>query len=259
MPSKLLRKPATLLWPAARLPILIAPGEVHVWAWTFERDGTPAEEDLRILDDVERKRAARFHFPEDQLRYSVCHANLRRVLASYLGRPPESLAFRDGSGGKPELAVDESTAERACLRFNLSHSKSVAALAVSVDVEVGVDVEDIRPIEADVAKRYFSPAENASLAALAGSEWLAGFYRCWTRKEAVLKAEGVGLRTPLDSFDVSLLEQAEAAVLRVRPEAKFKSKWFLHHLAAAEGTMGALAVDNEAAAVSVRALARDSR
>jgi len=253
MASKVLHQPATLLWPTARLPIPLAAGEVHVWAWTFDRDGSPADADLRILDDFERKRTARFHFPADQVRYSVCHANLRRILASYLGAPPESLIFREGSGGKPELAVDGGS-----LQFNLSHSKSVAAAAVSIDIEVGVDVEDIRPIEADVAKRYFSPAENASLAALAGSEWLAGFYRCWTRKEAILKAEGVGLRTPLDSFDVSLLEGEAAAVLAVRPESKLKSKWFLHHLAIAERTMGALAVASEAAAVSVRALAGDS-
>jgi len=238
-----------LLWPTARLPVALAPGEVHVWAWTFDRGGKVAEKDLRILDELERKRTARFHFPVDQVRYSVCHANLRRILGSYVGLSPESVAFREGSGGKPELADDE-----ASLRFNLSHSKSVAALAVSLDVEVGVDVEDIRPIEADVAKRYFSPAENASLSALGGWEWLEAFYRCWTRKEAILKAEGVGLRTPLDSFDVSLLEGEAAAVLGVRPEARFRSRWWLQHLAVAEGTMGALAVDREAA-VSLRTLA----
>jgi 4'-phosphopantetheinyl transferase len=236
-----------LLWPTSRLPVALAPGEVHVWAWTFSRDGSPAEEDLRILDELERKRVARFRFPVDQVRYAVCHANLRRILGSYVGLAPESVGFREGAGGKPELA-DKS------LRFNLSHSKSVAALAVSMDVEVGVDVEDIRPIDTDVAKRYFSPAENASLAALGGWERLEAFYRCWTRKEAILKAEGVGLRTPLDWFDVSLREGEAAAVLGVRPEAAFRSRWLLHSLAVAEGTMGALAVDREAA-VSLRTLA----
>jgi len=250
--ARLSTKPATLLWPTARLPVPLAPGEVHVWAWTFDQDGAPAEEDLRILDDDEKRRAARYHFPVDQVRYSMSHANMRRILGSYLGSHPESLVFRDGAGGKPELAVDP-------LRFNLSHSKSVAALAVSFDIEIGVDVEDLRPIDPDVAKRYFSPAENASLATLAGWEWLRAFYRCWTRKEAILKAEGVGLRTPLDSFDVSLLEGDQAAVLGVRPEARFESKWFLHHLAPAEGTMGALAVGSEAAILRVRTLAAHSR
>jgi 4'-phosphopantetheinyl transferase len=248
------RQPATLLWPPGRLPAALREGEVHLWAWTFDRGGEPAPEDLRILDDFERGRTARFRFSLDQVRYSLCHANMRRILASYLDQPPESLAVREAFGGKPEL-----TGEPARLRFNLSHSRSVAALAVALDMEVGVDMEDVRPIETDVAKRYFSPTEFASLSTLGGQSWLDGFYRCWTRKEAILKAEGLGLRIPLDAFDVSLLADEPAALLAARPEARLTAQWNLHHLSVAAGTMGALAVAHPSPKISMAAFESESQ
>ena len=87
------------------------------------------------------------------------------------------------------------------------------------------------------------------MAALTGQDWLDAFYRCWTRKEAVLKVEGVGLRIPLDSFDVSVLADEPAALLAARPEAKLTAAWHLHHLAAATGTMGALAIGDASARI----------
>ena len=142
---------------------------------------------------------------------------MRRILGSYLRRSPESLVYREAEGGKPELVL---TTNEPPLRFNLSHSKSIALLAVCLDSEIGVDVEDIRPIERDVATRFFSPAEIASMAPLDGEAWFDAFYRCWTRKEAILKVEGMGLRIPLDSFDVSVLADEPADLLAVRPKSK---------------------------------------
>jgi len=242
-----------LLWPTAPSPQSIASAEVHLWAWTFGGADAPNDRDLEILDPHERQRTARYRFPVDQIRYAVCHANMRRILGSYLGRLPESLVFGEDAGGKPFLADDASG-----LRFNLSHSKTLAVLAVALDMEVGVDVEDIRPIESDVAKRFFSPREVASLATLekpqSWSEWLDGFYRCWTRKEAILKAEGAGLRTPLDSFDVSLLPDEPVALLDARAEAKLTCNWHLFHFSPADGVMGALAVSIAPAAVGMYSL-----
>ncbi len=229
--------PPALLWPAAPLPGAIAAGDVHAWAWTIDGRGEPLDNDLRLLDDRERQRTARFIFMKDRVRYSICHANMRRILGSYLHRSPESIEFVDGPGGKPSLVPSTIP-----LRFNLSHSKTIALLAVASRMEVGVDVENVRPIEAGVAERFFSPAELKRLATLDGEEWLHGFYRCWTRKEAVLKVEGVGLRIPLDSFDVSLLPEEPAALLAARPEAKLTADWRLHHLEPAAEVMGALAV-----------------
>ena len=247
MTSRISTQPASLLWPARGLPAEIRPGEVHVWAWTFTSPDEPSEADLEVLDEKERRRTARFYFAPDRVRYSLCHANMRRILGSYLGKPPQSLVYREAEGGKPELIFEASDPPP---RFNLSHSKSLALLAVTLDSKVGVDVEDVRPIERDVAKRFFSPAEIASMAPLEGEEWLDAFYRCWTRKEAILKVEGLGLRIPLDSFDVSLRTDEPAALLAARPKAKLTAHWHLHHLAPARGSMGALAVGDAAAQIT---------
>jgi 4'-phosphopantetheinyl transferase len=235
-----------LLWPEKGLPVELGSKEIHVWAWSFMGLSEPSAGDLMILDEQERKRTARFYFAPDKVRYSSCHANMRRILGSYLRRPPESLVYREAEGGKPELDL---TASELPLRFNLSHSKSIALLAVNLGSEVGVDVEDIRPIERDVAARFFSPAEIASMAPLDGEAWFDAFYRCWTRKEAILKVQGVGLRIPLDSFDVSVLAEEPAALLAVRPRSKLSAHWHLHNLEPAEGSMAALAAASSAAEI----------
>jgi 4'-phosphopantetheinyl transferase len=240
-------QPGSLLWPKKTVPVEIGLQDVHVWAWTFTSPSEPSAADLKILDEQERRRTARFYFSPDKVRYSVCHANMRRILGSYLRRPPESLIYREAEGGKPELVL---TADELPLRFNLSHSKSIALLAISLNAEVGVDVEDIRPIERDVAIRFFSPTEIANMASLDGDALLDAFYRCWTRKEAILKVEGMGLRIPLDSFDVSLLADQPAALLTARPESKLTAYWHLHHLAPTQGSMAALAVASSVAKIN---------
>jgi len=246
MASRIPHNPGSLLWPRQSLPVEIGFEEVHIWAWSFGTAAEPTDYDLEILDKQERQRTERFYFAPDKVRYSVCHASMRRILGSYLDRPSDSLVYREAEGGKPELVLEPG---QLPLRFNLSHSKSVALLAVTLGMAVGVDVEDIRAIERGVAERFFSSAEIAAMAPLGGEEWLNAFYRCWTRKEAILKVEGTGLRVPLDSFDVSLLRDEPAALLAARPESKLMTSWQLHHLSPAEGIVGALAIGDAAALV----------
>jgi 4'-phosphopantetheinyl transferase len=97
----------------------------------------------------------------------------------------------------------------------------------------------VRPIEPEVADSHFSASERSQLNQLQGDAWLLGFYRCWTRKEAILKAEGVGLSRPLDSFDVSLLPDEAAKLLGTR--SQFSYSWRLHDLSPSAGTIGAVA------------------
>src|SRR5271170_3752274 len=109
-------QPGSLLWPEKGLPVEIGREEIHVWAWTFSGPTEPSAADLKTLDEQERKRTARFYFAPDQVRYSFCHANMRRILGSYLRRSPESLVYREAESGKPKLLL--TTAELP-LRFNL--------------------------------------------------------------------------------------------------------------------------------------------
>ena len=222
-----------LTWPHSSFRETIAPDEVHLWAWALQPAPRGLSHCLEVLDHQELERMQRFHFAADAERYAVAHGNLRRILGAYLSLAPEKLSFRNNRFGKPELPSEIS------LKFSLSHSKSIAVLAVDPERPVGVDVEDVRPIEADVAERHFSATELSDLRGLEGDTWLTGFYRCWTRKEAILKAEGVGLSRALDSFDVSLLPDRKVELIATRQS--FSYPWRLHEVVPSSGTIGALA------------------
>lgn len=229
------------IWPPVRAPQKIAAEQIHVWGWLLDScfdSAGQAKSQIRLLDAKELERFHRFHFECDRARFAFAHANVRRILGAYLDREPEHILFSANTFGKPELVTE---AQTRTLHFNLSHSRSVALLAVSIDTELGVDVEDLRPIEPEVAESHFSPTELAALSSLEGEAWLQGFYHCWTRKEAILKAEGVGLNLPLYSFDVSLIPGLPAKLLGVRPPAVFHHPWTLHNLATPLGTVAALA------------------
>jgi len=221
-------------WPTSQIRTAISVDEVHVWAWPLEAVAEDLSAHIEILDPVELQRMDRFHFARDRERYAVAHANLRRILGGYLHQPAEKISFHANRFGKPELAGEASS-----LNFSLSHSRSIAVLAVAHGLPVGVDVEDVRPIEPEVAATNFSAGELSDLSQLTGDAWLGGFYRCWTRKEAILKAEGVGLHRALDSFDVGLLPGAPAELLGTR--VRFLYPWKLYDASPAPGTIGALA------------------
>ena len=222
-----------LAWPVSRIPGTIAPDEVHLWAWAFPSATADPAAPIEVLDDQERARMQRFHFAPDRERYAVAHTNLRRILGEYLNESPERICFRANRFGKPELARE------ASVNFSLSHCRSIAVLAVANGQPVGVDVEDVKPVEPEVAGTHFSAIELSNLNRLHGDAWLSGFYRCWTRKEAILKAEGVGLSRALDSFDVELLQDKLPQLLGTRES--FSHPWTLHDLLPSSSTIGALA------------------
>ncbi len=194
-----------------------------------------------MLSSEEQRRAARFHFERDRRRFIGSHAALREILSLYLGEPPASLEFVTRVHGKPELAS-------GAPRFNLSHSGELALIGVAGNRELGVDVERVRAQVAieRIARRFFSASEAAALFAYPGSERDAAFFRCWTRKEAYVKARGGGLRIPLASFDVSL-DEGRARLLRA-PDIE---RWTLHSLAVPPGYVAAAVVEGEPEQVGV--------
>ena len=225
---------SALTWPASGIITAISPDEVHLWGWPLQTVAADLSAHVEILEPAELERMHRFHFAADRERYAVAHANLRRILGGYLHQPANKISFRANRFGKPELAGNASS-----LQFSLSHSHSIAVLAVAQGLPLGVDVEEVRPIEPEVAATHFSAIELTYLSQLTGDAWLSGFYRCWTRKEAILKAEGVGLHRALDSFDVGLLPGAPAELLGTR--MRFLYPWKLYDVSPALGTVGALA------------------
>jgi 4'-phosphopantetheinyl transferase len=152
-----------------------------------------------ILSLEERQRAARFRFPEHGVGFRVCHATLRQILGRYLEVPANQVALVTESTGKPHLSGSSG------LCFNLSHSGDLALLAVTNGWEVGVDVEAVRfDLPVDGLARFFTDSEREKLMATGDGDPRARlFFRWWTRKEAVLKAEGSGLSGGLDRLDIS--------------------------------------------------------
>lgn len=216
---------------------LAAPHSVEVWRAALQ-DITNAERDFPLLSENERARAARFHFERDRHRFIAAHGFLRRQLARHLGAEPGSIVFGAGLRGKPFVAAPETT-----LQFNLSHSGDYALLAVTGGPAVGVDIERITDIEHDlIAAHFFSALEREQLRGLSGDEKATAFAACWTRKEAYLKATGVGVTGGLDHFDVSLLPGVPAALIADRrgPDA---ARWRMANLDAPAGYAAALAVE----------------
>ena len=175
------------------------------------------------LNTEELQRASRFMHEGKQRQFVVCRAALRDILAQYLGLRPRDVAFGYAEHGKPRLANAE-LGNR--LRFNLTHSRHLALCAVTAEQEVGVDAEYIRPDRADesLARRFFARGEVAALMAVAEADHPRAFYRCWTSKEAYLKALGDGLQRPLDSFCVAV-DRADAALLEVDDAPDEARRW----------------------------------
>ena len=149
----------------------------------------------RVLDDAERERAERFHFEADRQSYIAAHALTRLTLSRYVDRPPEALGFVAGAHGKPEI-------DDGSLRFNLSHTRGLVAVAVARAGDLGVDVERVDPrrLGLDLADRFFAPAECAHLRSLPAAAQTDAAYAFWTLKESYIKAIGLGLACPLDAF-----------------------------------------------------------
>jgi len=210
------------------------PVEIGLWVWSLDVDADRRGRLASLLSRDERTRAARLVFDRDRERFIVGRGRLREILSQHLGIDAATLQFSYSQYQKPFL-------EGSGLRFNVSHSEGVAALVVGREFDIGVDVEFVRPLKEDVAGRYFSQAEVAALAELPTDDQLGGFYRCWTRKEAVIKAIGDGLSHPLNSFDVSVETIDEPLLERLDGDVDATRHWRLAHFEPIPGFIGAVA------------------
>jgi 4'-phosphopantetheinyl transferase len=210
---------------------------IHVWKLSLEVDPQRLAQLRATLAADELERADRFYFERHRVRFAAGRGLVREILAHYLGTGPQRLVFAYNEYGKPTLTGDHTGA----LSFNLSHSGAAGLLAVGLRGELGVDLEEYRPGKGDeeVAKQYFSRREVARFRAVPQPLRTQAFLNCWTRKEAYIKARGMGLSIPLDSFDVSLTPGEPAALLRTADPVDRK-RWQLRDLALGDGLVGAL-------------------
>jgi 4'-phosphopantetheinyl transferase len=222
-------------------PLALPEDEVHLWRVDLE--GIRADESRwqKALSSDESARAARFHFPGDRQHFVASRALLRMVLAGYLATDPGSLSFSYSKKEKPALGPAHATSD---ITFNVSHSGGIALFAFTRRREIGVDVEQVRldfDVEA-IARRFFSAHEQRQLAGLPNEKRFEAFFRCWTRKEAYIKATGEGLSLPLHQFDVSVAADDQEALLSTRPDNSEVALWSLREIPAGPGYVAALCV-----------------
>lgn len=215
----------------------LPPDEVHVWFVNLAVDAHTVAELAASLTGTEQQRAFSFRSVSARTQFVVTRSSLRSILSAYLDVSPLRPEFVHGPQGKPTLAYPWSW-----LHFNVSHSQDVALIAVTRLGEVGVDVERIRPFANDLgmAERYFSPRETELLRALTGESRAEAFFHAWTRKEAFLKASGIGLSYGLERVEVTLLPEEEARFLRIDGCEQLAAQWSLRHLTPVAGCVGAV-------------------
>jgi 4'-phosphopantetheinyl transferase len=225
----------------------MASNEVHIWFDSLDVSRQILAERYAVLNGEERARARRYGHDKVRERFVAGRGWLRCLLASYLGCEPGDVEFGTGPHGKPFLVDDAGSG----LSFNLAHSGGMAVCAIGWDRRVGVDIEEIRPDRAtdELAKRFFAAGEWQALAALPARERVVAFFRCWSRKEAFIKAIGEGLSFPLEAFEVSLGPGEPPALLTIRGDTEAARHWSLHELPAPAGYVSALAVDGPAPVV----------
>jgi 4'-phosphopantetheinyl transferase len=231
-------------WNPAGADVQLSAHEVHVWRISLQQRASTVACLQTMLARDEVTRAERFHFAKDRQHFIVARGVLRMLLGRYVGQEPGQVQLRSNAYGKPFLLLP---AQKTSLHFNLSHSHDLALIACTYAGQVGIDVEYMRPdIEYEqLAQHFFSPSEQQMLQAHPDAAKQQAFYTCWTRKEAYIKARGMGLSLPLDLFDVSLDPAEPAALLESREDPLETTRWVLHTLHPCPGYAATLAVEGK--------------
>ncbi len=226
------------------------PCSVDIWVADLREPRWSPELLEALLSDDELARAARFRDVQDRRDFVIGRGLVRSRLADYLQTGEVELAT--DRWDKPHVvkpAGDE-------VAFNVSHSDGLLAIAFAHTDTVGVDIERVRcDLDHDgLAARFFSPAERRAYFDLPESIRPQGFFNCWTRKEALVKANGMGLSLPLESFTVSLRPDEPAALLEPGIHLGKDGSWTLHAFTPREGYCGALALPAQLGSVRIREL-----
>jgi 4'-phosphopantetheinyl transferase len=217
---------------------------VDVWSATLDAD-EPKLAFLRgILSPEESAKAERMRFAHVRKAFESSRGLLRLIVGTYLNANPIELRFHKNEYGKPSL-VDEYS--RKWVSFNMSHSHGMALYAVGLERQMGVDIEIIREDMRflDIAERFFSPREYEVLKSLPPDQIRRGFFNCWTRKEAYIKAKGASLSSMISHFQVSLIPGEPAALLDFPMDPEEISRWTFANLELGPDYAGALVVEGK--------------
>jgi 4'-phosphopantetheinyl transferase len=222
--------------------VSIGEHEVHVWSARVPPDLSAERAAWAVLSPEEQARASRLTQRRDRSCRVRSWAFVRRVLAIYLQVAPQEVAIASGPAGKPEI-IGGSTSERP--RFSVSHSGSLALMAVSTNHEVGADVEEVRAELAwrDIADNCFSPAELEAIGHVPEADQRRVFFDCWVRKEAYLKGLGVGLRRGTTDFSVPVVATKGQVDDGGLASPRHTPTWHVYGLEIEQGFAASLAAD----------------
>jgi 4'-phosphopantetheinyl transferase len=233
-------------------PVELGGRDIQLWVARLEASEDAFGRAFSWLSPDEVERADRFRFDRHRRAFVLGRAVLRALVASYLRIAPEEASFTYGLKGKPALGDAGGP-----LSFNVSNSGDLAAYAFTLDCEIGVDVEHRRRlVEIEgIARRFFAPDEVTELMGLSEGERHQGFFNCWTRKEAYIKAVGDGLSVPLDSFQVTLQPGVPARMVALDGSSAAAERWTLHTFTPAPDYAGAIAYRDRERPLTVQPLA----
>jgi 4'-phosphopantetheinyl transferase len=226
-------------WPPAPAQLELGEHEVHLWSAALERPTDEVDRLVGMLTPDERDRAKRFRHRQLHDHFVLARGTLRLLLSRYTGIEPAAVRFRFGPQGKPYLAEPD----WAWLQFNVSHSHGLALYAFTRQIEVGVDVEQVRPFnDLGFAERFFTPGEVDALRRVEPERRTEVFFHAWTRKEAILKATGEGIAYGLEHVEVTVHPEDAPRIVRLNGDPQPAAHWFLCALTPASGYVGAVAL-----------------
>ncbi len=240
--------PPHQLWRPSPRQLTLEDTYVHIWSAVLDLPEARARQLAEVCSPEEHARARRFRSEQDKQRFLARRGILRTILSHYGAGAPQHHRFTSTPYGRPAL---ELLSDQPPLDFNTSHSQALFLCAVARNLTVGVDVEYVRAMRdaEQVAARFFALGEYAAWRSLSGQDRLEGFFVCWTRKEAYIKATGEGLTRPLDSFEVSLRPEEPPRLLHDAREPQNVSRFGFHDLRPAAGYVASLAVQGRDASI----------
>lgn len=225
-------------WQSQESLTLLLPGEVHLWRADLNLSAPQLELARAIMISDEVARADRMVTDILRNRRVAGQSILRDILSRYLGQAPHDIIFSHGERGKPSIQGSD-------IQFNMSHTEDIALYAITRSHPIGVDIEAIKTSKyhQGIVESNFSPQELAQYQSLPESEKLEAFFRAWTRKEAYIKAIGLGLYYPLEKFTVDLSSRGENGLISIEGSTERAKNWLSTSFFVGEKFIASIAIE----------------
>lgn len=238
------------MWKSPPEELSISSGMVHLWSVDLSAPPAPISFYASLLSSDEQQRADRFYFQKHKDQFIVGRGLLRELIGKYAKVNPRNITFSYNQFGKPGFE------QQAELKFNLSHSNGLAIIGFTIQMEIGLDLEKIDPAinVRQIARHFFAANEQKQIQELPADQQAAAFFKCWTSKEAFIKAHGQGLSLPLDQFEVEVIPDQPAAIKAVHWDLKPANTWDILGFVPRESFLAALVCDQKIEKVSFFAL-----